>query len=440
MRWILYNVVLFLAMIVTLPHYYLKMKRRGGYRKNFGDRFGRYSSETRDRLGNGGAILIHAVSVGEVGVADQFIRAMRETDPSLRFVLSTTSSTGWKEAVKRLPPEDVVIYNPLDLPCFVKRALDVIRPSAFIMVETEIWPNLIRECKKRDIPMCIINGRLSDRTAPTYRKLRFIFGPALRCIKMLQVQSALDEERYLAAGANPSSMLVTGSFKYDVARRNPEKEAMAGKLLRALDFADGHRILMGASTWAGEEKLLAECYKALRDKYADLYTDLRLVLVPRHMERAAEVCEEIRSLGLKPVRKSDLDAGRAAVSPLGPDDVLVVDTTGEIMGFFPYAAVCVVGRTFCSGGGQNMIEPCLCGVPTVVGPLTQNFRPVMADLLSAKAIVQVPSASSLQPELDRLFGDAKGSAALGARAEKAVLSRRGAVNRCVAAVRDAIGL
>ncbi len=436
MRWILYNVVLFLAMVVTLPHYYLKMKRRGGYRKNFSDRFGRYSVETRSKIGDGGAILVHAVSVGEVGVADQFIRAMREVDPKLRFVLSTTSSTGWKEAVKRMPPEDVVIYNPLDLPCFVKRALDTIRPSAFIMVETEIWPNLIRECKRRDIPMCIINGRLSDRTAPTYRKLRFIFGPALRCIRMLQVQSALDEERYVAAGADPSTVLVTGSFKFDVARRNPEKEEMAAKLLRALDFSDGHRILMGASTWAGEEKLLAESYLALRAKY----TDLRLVLVPRHMERAAEVCAEIRSLGLNPVRKSDLDAGREATAPLGRDDVLVVDTTGEIMGFFPYAAVCVVGRTFCSGGGQNMIEPCLCGVPTVVGQLTQNFRPVMADLLSAEAIVQVPSAASLQPELDRLFGDAEASAALGARAEKAVLSRRGAVKRCVTAVRDAIGL
>ena len=436
MRWILYNVVLFLAMVVTLPHYYLKMKRRGGYRKNFSDRFGRYSVETRSKIGDGGAILVHAVSVGEVGVADQFIRAMRETNPKLRFVLSTTSSTGWKEAVKRMQPEDVVIYNPLDLPCFVKRALDTIRPSAFIMVETEIWPNLIRECKRRDIPMCIINGRLSDRTAPTYRKLRFIFGPALRCIRMLQVQSALDAERYIAAGADPSTVLVTGSFKFDVARRNPEKEEMAAKLLRALDFSDGHRILMGASTWAGEEKLLAESYLALRAKY----TDLRLVLVPRHMERAAEVCAEIRSLGLKPVRKSDLDAGREATAPLCRDDVLVVDTTGEIMGFFPYAAVCVVGRTFCSGGGQNMIEPCLCGVPTVVGPLTQNFRPVMADLLASEAILQVSSATSLQPELDRLFGDASASAALGARAEKAVLSRRGAVNRCVTAVRDAIGL
>ncbi len=435
MRWILYNVVLFLAMVVTLPHYYLKMKRRGGYRKNFGDRFGRYSPDTRARLGNGGAILIHAVSVGEVGVADQFIRAMRHADPGLRFVLSTTSSTGWKEAVKRLPPEDVVIYNPLDLPSFVKRALDAIRPSAFILVETEIWPNLIRECDRRGIPVCLVNGRLSDRTAPTYRRLRFIFGPALRCIRMLQVQSELDKERYIAAGADPASVLVTGSFKFDVARRNPEKEKMAGDLLRELDFASGRRILLGASTWAGEEKLLSECYARLRQKHADL----RLVLVPRHMERAPEVCADIRAAGFNPVRKSDIDAGRAARAALGADDVLVVDTTGEIMGFFPYAKVCVVGRTFCSKGGQNMIEPCLCGVATVVGPFTQNFRPVMADLLASKAIIQLSSASSLEPELDRLLGDSKACDALGARAGQAVLSRRGAVNRCVTAVRGAIG-
>ena len=157
------------------------------------------------------------------------------------------------------------------------------------------------------------------------------------------------------------------------------------------------------------------------------------------MERAPAVADELRALGLNPVRKSDLDAGRAETKALGADDVLVVDTTGEIMGFFPYASVCVVGRTFGSKGGQNMIEPCLCGVATVVGPETQNFRPVMADLLASEALVQVPSASALEPELGRLLGDAEARAALGARAEKAVLARRGAVDRCVAAVRDAIG-
>ena len=435
MRWLIYDLFLALAMVVLLPHYFIKMKRRGGYKKNFGNRFGRYDSETLARLGEGGAILIHAVSVGEVGVADQFIKAFRQQHPGQKFVLSTTSSTGWKEAVKRLLADDIVIYNPLDLPGFVKRALDAIRPSAFIMVETEIWPNLIRECAKRDIPMCIINGRLSDKTAPSYRKLRFWFGPALRAIKMIQVQSALDESRYIAAGAEPSSVMVTGSFKFDVARRNPEKETVTAKLLEGLDFAGDHAVLMGASTWEGEEKLLAEAYVKLRENFPAL----RLVLVPRHMERAEGVCAQLRALGLNPVRKSEINAGKTKVRPLSAADVLLVDTTGEIMGFFPFATVCVVGRTFFSKGGQNMIEPCLCGVATVVGPETQNFRPVMADLLASDAIVQISSAGALAPELDRLLSDQEARQALGARAEKAVLARRGAVDRCVIAVRDAIG-
>ncbi len=435
MRWVFYNIVFSLAGLFMLPHFWLKMKRRGGYRANFKNRFGRYSESQLAGFAKGRPILIHAVSVGEVGVAFQFIAAMRAGNPALRFVVSTTSSTGWKEAEKRLGDGDTLIYNPLDQPVFANRALDAIAPSAFIMVETEIWPNLIRECARRDIPVCLVNGRLSDRTAPAYHRLRFIFGPALRCIRMLQLQSELDKERYLAAGADPSTVLVAGSFKFDVARRNPDKEAMAANLLRALDFADGHRILLGASTWDGEEKLLADCYLRLRAQYPDL----RLVLVPRHMERAPAVSAELHSLGLNAIRKRDLDAGRTETKPLGADDVLLVDTTGEIMGFFPCASVCVVGRTFCSRGGQNMIEPCLCGVATVVGPETQNFRPVMADLLAAKALVEVSCASALEPELNHLLGEAEARAALGARAEKAVLARRGAIDRCVAAVRDAIG-
>lgn len=435
MRWFIYNILFSIAMIVLLPHYFIKMKRRGGYKKNFRNRFGRYDKETLERIGSGGAILIHAVSVGEVGVADQFMRAFRKENPGQKFILSTTSSTGWKEAVRRLPPEDVVIYNPLDLPGFVKKALNVIRPSAYIMVETEIWPNLIRECERRNIPMCIINGRLSDRTAPSYRKLRFWFGPALRDINAIQVQSALDESRYVAAGADPASVTITGSFKFDVARRNPEKEELTAKLLKDLDFAEGRNILMGASTWDGEEKLLLDCYLKLREKHPAL----RLVLVPRHMERGDAVCAQIRAAGLNPIRKSEINAGKRTVSALNGNDVLLVDTTGEIMGFFPFAAICVVGRTFASHGGQNMIEPCLCGVATVVGPETQNFRPVMADLLASEALIQVKKAEELEPKLDELLSDDVARKALGERAEKAVLARRGVVEKCVIAVRDAIG-
>lgn len=434
MRWFLYNILFFIAGLFLLPHFYLKMKRRGGYKANFKNRFGRYTPEQLKNIGEGGAILIHAVSVGEVGVAFQFMASMREVNPNQRFVISTTSSTGWKEAEKRLTENDTLIYNALDLPIFVNRELDRIKPSAFITVETEIWPNLIRACARRSIPMFIVNGRISDKTAPTYRKLRFWFGPVLRLFKLILVQSDLDASRFISAGANPKTIQVTGSFKFDVAKRNEVKEAMWKELLEKSAFNAPQMILLGASTWDGEEALLLDTYKALSQKYPNL----RLILVPRHFERREVVEKEISARGLNSVRKSDLDSGAYKVKPLTDRDVILADTTGEIMGLFPFAAVTVVGRTFRSQGGQNMIEPCLVGVPTIVGPETQNFRPVMADLLASKAIIQLSKDEELIPELDRLLGDETARKELGTTASNAVLARRGVVNHCVNAVRTVI--
>lgn len=434
MRWFLYNILFFIAGLFLLPHFYLKMKRRGGYKANFKNRFGRYTPEQLKNIGEGGAILIHAVSVGEVGVAFQFMASMREVNPNQRFVISTTSSTGWKEAEKRLTEKDILIYNALDLPIFVNRELDRIKPSAFITVETEIWPNLIRACARRSIPMFIVNGRISDKTAPTYRKLRFWFGPVLRLFKLILVQSDLDASRFISAGANPETIQVTGSFKFDVAKRNEVKEAMWKELLEKSAFNAPQMILLGASTWDGEEALLLDTYKALSQKYPNL----RLILVPRHFERREVVEKEISARGLNSVRKSDLDSGAYKVKPLTDKDVILADTTGEIMGLFPFAAVTVVGRTFRSQGGQNMIEPCLVGVPTIVGPETQNFRPVMADLLASKAIIQLSKDEELIPELDRLLGDETARKELGTTASNAVLARRGVVNHCVNAIKSVI--
>ena len=434
MFWFLYDFIFFLISLVMMPSVFLKMHRRGGYRANIGNRFGRYAKETRGKFGEG-AILIHAVSVGEVGIASQFMKAMRAVDPTARFIVSTTSSTGWQEAKKKIGEQDLLIYNPLDFTPFVHRMLDATRPSAFIMVETELWPNLIRQCRKRLIPMAIINARLSDRTAPRYARLRFLFGPALRSIRTILVQSKLDEDRYLAAGADKETLTITGSFKFDVAKRSPDKETAAKELLRSLDLLPPRQILMGASTWEGEESLLLNCYQSLRKRFPEL----RLVLVPRHFERGDGIVKEIHDAGFQVMRRSELKSGTSKARAMTSDDVLLVDTTGEIMGLFPYATIAFVGRTFCSKGGQNMIEPCLCGIPTIVGPETQNFRPVMSDLLASKAIIQLHEANELEPAIATLLDDPDERKALGKRASDAVQLRTGVVDRCVLMIRDAIG-
>ncbi len=439
MRWWLYNLLFLVGYAAMAPHFCLRMRRRGGYRARFHDRFGRYDAATRARLeGAAGAerpTWIHAVSVGEVYVAGQFMRALRQREPGIRFVLSTTSSTGWREAGKQLAADDVLIYNPLDFPWCVRRALDAVRPRRLVLAESEIWPNLLRTCAARGIPAYLVNARVSDRSAPGYRWLRLWFGPVLRGMRLILAQSERDRARLLAAGADPARTRVTGSIKFDVAARNAAQEAAAAAVLAQAGMGPGRVMLLGGSTWPGEEALLLGIYARLRQTRPDL----RLVLVPRHFERGAEVEAEIARAGFACLRRSrlaDAVAAPAATGDAAGDAVLLVDTTGELMGFYAHASCVFVGKSLCAHGAQNMIEPCLCGAATVVGPHTENFRPVMADLLEAGAILQVADAAALEQALARLADDAAERRALGRRAADAVVRRRGVAGRCAAWILD----
>ena len=420
MKWILYNFLFAIVYVAMLPSFLLRMKRRGGYRARMGDRFGRYPSPFAFPPS---PIWIHAVSVGEVAVAGQLMRAMRAKDPSVRFVFSTTSSTGWRQAEGQVGPGDTLIYNPLDFGGCVRRALDAVKPRAIILTESEIWPNFIRAAKKRGIPLFLINARVSDRSAPRYRKLRWFFGEVLRCFTKIFAQSDLDARRLVDAGADPATVSVTGSFKFDVAKRNPPKE----EELRA--WIGGGELLLGGSTWPGEDEALLRIYAEL----AKTRPDVKLVIAPRHFEKADAVEANIRKAGFGCIRRSRGETCPSSSSPLSTlnsQPVYLCDTTGEMMGLFGIATVAFVGKSLCEHGSQNMIEPCLCGVPTLVGPYTENFRPVMSDLLAADAILQVQDEESLKREILRLFGDPAARAALGARANAAVERRRGVVDRC----------
>ena len=440
MKWFLYNVLFALAYCVVLPSFLLRMKRRGGYRARMGDRFARYPEEILSALRSlSSPIWIHAVSVGEVQVAGQLMRAMRAVDPELRFVFSTTSSTGWRTAEREVTDRDVLLYNPLDFPPLVRRAFDRIRPRAIILTETEIWPNFIRTAKRRGIPLFLANARISDRSAPRYRMLRWFFGEVFRCFTKIYVQSDLDAARLEAAGADRSAMEVTGSFKFDVAKRNPAKE----QELRAW-IGEG-RILLGGSTWPGEDE-------ALLRLSGELPPDVKLVIAPRHFEKADAVEANILKAGCRCIRRSrgqteDTTASLSSIScHLSSDSklrtVYLADTTGELMGLFGMASVAFVGKSLCAHGSQNMIEPCLCGVPTVVGPYTENFRPVMSDLLAADAILQVKDEAGLrQALLSNLSAEGQSAArALGERARAAVERRRGATDRCARDILRCVGM
>ena len=423
MKWALYNVLFAIVYPFLLPGFLLRMLRRGGYAARMGDRFALYPERivSAFKEGEGKFVWIHAVSVGEVQVAAQFMREWRQVEKDVRFCFSTTSSTGWRTAERVIAEGDILIYNPLDFPSFVKSALKLVKPRAAVLVESEIWPVFIRTAKRYSVPVFLVNARVSDRSAPRYRRARFLFKDVFSCFAAIFAQSQLDRRRLVDAGAPESRVHVTGSFKFDAAHRAaPEKEA---ELRR---WTGEGRILLGGSTWPGEDEVLVDAYAKLRGRDAAL----KLVIAPRHFEKADAVEANIVKAGFKCVRRS-----RGESSSGDANEVLLADTTGELMGFYAIADAVFVGKSLCEHGSQNMIEPCLCAKPVLVGPYTENFRPVMDELLSDNAIVQAAGFSDFENKLGEiLFGDRE----LGSRAAAAVESRRGVVEKCVERIRGAL--
>ena len=451
MKWVLYNLLFSVVYPFLLPGFLVRMLRRGGYAARFGDRFALYPRDVFgtdrgifDRHGafsKSSFVWLHAVSVGEVQVAGQLMREWRRAEPDVRFCFSTTSSTGWKMAEREVTERDVLIYNPLDFPNFVKSALLTVRPRAIVLTESEIWPNFIRSAKKRGIPLFLVNARVSDRSAPRYRLAKWFFKDVFSCFTRIFAQSDLDKERLVAAGAPADRVDVTGSFKFDVAHRNPAKE----EELRAWLFGDRAegggrtRVLLGGSTWPGEDEVLLGTYRRILEQAARQSGDAPiLVLAPRHFEKADAVEANIRKYGFACVRRSREVENSPDRSRLSSSPVYLADTTGELMGLYGLADAVFVGKSLCAHGSQNMIEPCLCGKPTFVGPYTENFRPVMSDLLAAQAIVQVRDAAELEEKVCALFGGTFDGASLGERASAAVVRRQGVVPACVQAIRGAL--
>ena len=427
MRWFVYNVLFAVAYTAMLPKFLLRMRKRGGYRAHFAERFGRYDPATARRLAEKPRVWVHAVSVGEANLAGTVLRELRRRDPSLSFVLSTTSSTGRAVCEKLVGPDDVLIYLPLDFPRCVRRALAAVNARAMVLVESELWPNLLRSLRRKGVPILLVNGRVSDRSAPGYRRLRLFFGPVLHCFDVLLAQSALDRDRLVDAGAPADRIRVTGSVKFDIAPPPPEKLDRARATLAAAGIAPGRdTVLLGGSTWPGEELALARAWKAARARDAAL----RLVLVPRHFERAAEVAAELSAAGFRVLRRSEAP---------DPATILLVDTTGELFALYALADLVFVGKTLPPNeGGQNMIEPASFGKAVVCGPHTENFAAVMETFRAARAIVEVPDRKEHLAEVLRLLADPEERGALGVRADRAVNASRGALARSCDAILEVL--
>ena len=301
MKKVVYNLLFAVVYPFLLPGFIVRMLRRGGYAARMGDRFALYPDEVLAKFREGGFVWIHAVSVGEVQVAGQLMREWRKIEPGVKFVFSTTSSTGWKMAEKEISERDVLIYNPLDFPNFVKSALKTVCPRAVVLTESEIWPNFIWTARRYRIPVFLINARVSDRSAPRYKAARWFFGDVLSSFARIFAQSDLDATRLVAAGAPERIVEVTGSFKFDVAHRNEAKE----RELR--EWIGPGRILLGGSTWPGEDEALLRIYSDIAKSQSG-ESQVKLVIAPRHFEKADAVETNIKSAGFSCIRRSRKDS------------------------------------------------------------------------------------------------------------------------------------
>jgi len=425
MIWWLYNFLFAIAYLLILPRFLWRMWRGGGYLPSFMQRFGVYEENVAKKLSSmSGPLLIHAVSVGEIQVALRFMEELRAARPETAFVLTTTTSTAHALAEKKINPRDLLLYFPVDFPFIMRRALRRINPQGLVLVESELWPNLIRQMASRNGRIMLLNGRISDRSFQRYKLARPMVRRVLAYFDAICAQSGKDKDRLIALGAEPGKIRVTGSAKYDIASVPFRARDDFETRLESIGFGGEKLLLVGGSTWPGEELALLEIYGRLRPQYSSL----RLVLVPRHAERRKAVMADIAKTGLKFELWSKC---RAAGAGPGETEVLLVDTTGELMAFYSAAAAVFVGKSLTARGGQNPIEAAVCAKPIVIGPHTENFAGVLEDFLEAQAIIQVDDREALEKILQALLADAKGRKILGERARQVVIKKSGALRASV---------
>lgn len=363
------------------------------------------------------SIWIHAVSVGELLTARPLISALRERHPSLRLFLSTTTLSAQQLARRGGLEVDAVFYFPFDLGFVVRRTLDLVRPRMFLMMETELWPNLLRECRRRGIKTAVVNGRLSGRSFPRYRRVRGFFKHVLADVDRFCVQSEESARRFVEIGAPAARVIVTGSLKFDSLEPAAGQNRARDRVLRYLRFAPARPVWVAGSTMRGEDAIVLRTFRRIKAAHPTAV----LVLAPRHPERFDEVATMAAQEGFRTVRRSELpiDAEPRA-------DVVVLDTIGELAIVYQIATVVFVGGSLVPTGGHNILEPAVYGKPVVVGPSMHNFAEIAAAFTTHDAAVQVASDGAFEAEMLALLSDPVRRARLGAAARALVEANRGA--------------
>jgi 3-deoxy-D-manno-octulosonic-acid transferase len=426
-----YSLLTLLVFVVVSPYFVYQAIR---YKK--------YIGSLRQRLGylpisfnvdGEESIWIHAVSVGEALTARALAEDLKARYPRLRLFLSTTTMAGQEVAKRSLQHVDAVFYFPFDWAFIVRRTLNIVRPRVFIMMETEIWPNLLRVCRKRGVKTVVINGRISSRSYPRYRMIRPFFRRVLDDIDRFCMQSEESARRLVDLGADPARVTVTGSLKFD----SLEEPAATGhgrpreRVLRFFNISPHRPVIVAGSTIRGEEAAVLHAFARIKTTLPSALA----IIAPRQAERFGEVERISREAGFVTARRSELpiDAEPRA-------DVVVLDSIGELARLYQVATAVFVGGSLVDQGGHNILEPAMFGKPIVFGPHMQNFQEIADAFVTNGAAMQVQSARELDEALLTLVTDSVLRARLGAAARALVEANRGAKTKTLAVVADLLPL
>lgn len=408
----LYTGLLYAALPLLLARLVLRGFRNRAYWYRWGERFGRVDVEP-------GGIWFHAVSVGEAQAAAPLIEALQPAN-----ILVTTMTPTGSDQVRRLFPRDIGhCYVPYDYPGAVKRFLDRARPRRLVILETEIWPNIIDACRERGIKVAFANLRLSQRSYKRYTWVRGLMAPVLKQVDVFSVQSEPDARRLIDLGAPPASVHVTGSIKFEV--ELPASLTEVAQVLRR-EWGTRRPVLIAGSTHEEEEDRVLDAFETLLESHPDLL----LVLVPRHPERFPAVARACRRRNLKIVQRS------TASGPVDPGiQVYLGDTMGELSLMYAASDIAFVGGSLVRGGGHNILEPCALGLPVLFGPNMRNFLQISEMALERGAGIQVADARDLARQVERLLNDANLRFATGEQGRQMVQENRGALQKTLQALR-----
>lgn len=420
---VIYTSIFYLLLPFILLRLLWRSVATPAYAKRWAERFGFFPALTTRKK----VVWLHTVSVGEFLAALPLIRRL-QADENLQLVITTTTPTGSERVQATLDHSVFHVYAPYDLPDVLARFLKRVKPSLYLVMETELWPNTLAACARHNIPTLLINGRLSEKSARGYGRFGALTKPMLQDLSRAAIQNSTDAARFVALGLPADRAIVTGNIKFDLSLRD-DLRAQAATLKNQLSNNGQRLVLIAASTHQGEDEIILDAFTQVRASSYESARTAVLVLVPRHPERFERVGQLCASRGFTTTKRSERNWNNQS-------DILLGNTMGELMLMFGASDIAFVGGSLVPNGGHNFIEPAAWGLPLVSGEHLFNFTEVARLLMDAGALTTVNSAQSLADEFIRLLGNESVRMELGAAALQVALDNRGALDKTLLVIAE----